>query len=139
MSPQPAAGNGWSVVLVDDDPVFAEMYRLGLEIAGFDVTVYPDGPTLLRSLNGSVPHAVVLDWQMPGMFGDEVLAQLRLDARMFRTPIFILSNFPSTTDGAVDRVFTAGATAWLEKVKTTPGRLAEKLIESLEPKRESLG
>lgn len=43
----------------------------------------------------------------------------------------MLSNFPKPENGAVDRVFIAGALGWLEKSKTTPDRLAEKLIEVL--------
>jgi hypothetical protein len=45
----------------------------------------------------------------------------------------MLSNFPADSDGVIDRVFLAGALAWLQKVKTPPAALAEKLAEALRP------
>ena len=120
-----------SVLLVDDDPATTEMYRLGLEAFGFHVRVESDGPGLFRAVAAEVPDIVVLDWQLPGMRGDEVLEHLRLDERTRALPVFILSNFPADMDGAVDRVFMAGAMAWLQKAKTPPAVLAERLTEAL--------
>lgn len=130
-----ASGNGSgpmrTVILVDDDQAIADLYRLGLELSGFSVVVAPDSPALFRALDDHVPDLIVLDWQLPGMQGDEVLQQVRLDPRTRPVPVLMLSNFPPPEDGAVDRVFMAGALGWLEKSKTTPDRLAQKLIEVL--------
>lgn len=120
-----------SVMLVDDDPSTSEMYRVGLEAAGFQVRVERDGPGLFRAIAVQVPDLLVLDWHLPGAMGDEVLEQVRLDPRTRALPVFMLSNYPAEKNGAIDRVFMAGALAWLEKVKTPPSRLAEKLAEAL--------
>jgi len=120
-----------SVILVDDDPSTAEMYRTGLEAFGYLVRVEHDGPGLFRALEVEVPDILILDWQLPGMLGDEILERVRLDPRTRALTVFMLSNYPAQKNGAIDRVFLAGAVAWLEKVKTPPSRLAAKLGEAL--------
>lgn len=119
------------VILVDDDPVTAEMYRLGLEQDGFAVASLRDGAELFEAMARSLPDIIVLDWQLPGMNGDEVLDRIRLDDRTRALPVFMLSNYPAERDGQIDRVFKAGAMAWLQKVNTPPAVLAEKLREAL--------
>ena len=124
-------GSARSVMLVDDDPSTSEMYKFGLEAHGFHVRVERDGPGLFRAIAVEVPDILVLDWHLPGLMGDEILEQVRLDPRTRGLPVFMLSNYPAEKNGAIDRVFLAGAMAWLEKVKTPPARLAEKLTEAL--------
>lgn len=118
-------------MLVDDDRGTADMYRTGLEAFGFRVRVERHGPGLFRAVDVEVPDVLVLDWQLAGMRGDEVLQRVRLDKRTRSLPVFILSNFPAQRDGEIDRAFLAGAVAWLEKVKTPPALLAQKLTEAL--------
>ena len=130
-----AGSRGRAVILVDDDEATAEMYRLGLEAAGFHVRVARDGDGLFGAFDDAVPEIVVLDWHLPGENGDEVLHRMRLDARTKSLPVFMLSNYPAVKNGAIDRVFQDGALAWLEKVKTPPATLAEKLGEALSPLR----
>lgn len=127
----PTSGPAPSVILVDDDESTSEMYRVGLEAFGYRVRVERDGPGLFRAIEAEVPDVVVLDWQLPGMLGDEILEQLRLEPRSRALTVFMLSNYPAEKNGAIDRVFLAGAVAWLEKVKTPPARLAAKLAEAL--------
>lgn len=119
------------MILVDDDRDTAEMYRYGLEQLGFDVSVEGDGAGLFVALASRLPDIVVLDWDLPGQRGDEVLWRLRADGATAHLPVVMLSNFPDQLDGHVDRVFEAGALAWLEKAKTPPQLLAVKLVEAL--------
>ena len=121
------------MILVDDDRDVADMYRVGLEAGGFEVRVEGDGEGLFRAFDVAIPDILVLDWDLPGMRGDEILERVRLDARTRALPVFMLSNFPAQRDGVIDRVFLAGALAWLQKVKTPPATLAEKLTEALKP------
>jgi DNA-binding response OmpR family regulator len=119
------------ILLVDDDPAQAEMYRLGLEGEGFKVTILADALTLNDFVLREHPDAIVLDWELPGVRGDEALERLRRTETGDAVPVLMLSNFPGTTKGAIDRVFQFGAIAWLEKVNTTPARLAASLREAL--------
>ena len=121
------------VLLVDDDPAMSDMYGMGLEHHGFRVAVLQDPTRLNETVAADPPDIVVLDWDMPGVRGDEALERLRKTDAGRKLPVFMLSNFPGTRNGAIDRTFAAGALAWLEKVNTTPALLATKLAEALGP------
>jgi DNA-binding response OmpR family regulator len=118
------------VLIVDDDPAMSDMYGLGLEHHGFRVAVLQDPSRLNETVEADPPDVVVLDWDMPQVRGDEALERLRTIDAGRELPVFMLSNFPGTRNGAIDRAFAAGALAWLEKVNTTPSRLAAKLDEA---------
>jgi two-component system, OmpR family, phosphate regulon response regulator PhoB len=119
------------VLIVDDDPAMSDMYGLGLERYGFEVDVLHDPTRLNETVEARLPDVLVLDWDMPGLRGDEALERLRMTQAGRRLPVFMLSNFPGTRNGAIDRAFAAGAIAWLEKVNTTPALLATKLSEAM--------
>jgi len=119
------------VLIVDDDPAMSDMYGFGLERYGFQVDVLHDPTRLNETVEANPPDVLVLDWDMPGIRGDEALERLRMTDAGRRLPVFMLSNFPGTRNGAIDRAFAAGAIAWLEKVNTTPALLATKLAEAV--------
>ena len=125
------------VMLVDDDVTIADMYRLGLTHAGFNVRHLESPEALFRALREQLPDILVLDWQMPGMNGAEALELIRMDDRTRRLPVFMLSNFLGDQNGAVDRVFAAGALAWLRKSVTPPSALAQRLADALDGYRSS--
>ncbi len=115
------------VMLVEDDPMTAQMYRMGLEAAGFVVTVVGDGSELFKALDREIPNVLVLDWELPGVLtGVDIIDNLRLDDRTAELPVIMLSNHLGDVDGAQDRAMKAGA-PWLVKVRTTPAQLADRL------------
>ncbi len=59
------------------------------------------------------PDLVLLDLHLPGMTGEEVLAELRADARTARVPIVVIS--ADATEGQVKRLLAAGADSYLTK------------------------
>jgi DNA-binding response OmpR family regulator len=120
------------VALVEDDSAIAEMYRLGLEDAGYRVAVFEDAGGFFRSSDVEIPAAAVLDFQLQGVItGIDILENLRLFDSMVHMPVFVLSNHAGHDDGQIDRAMRAGARAWLVKSATTPFRLAEYVSEAL--------
>jgi len=65
-----------SILVVDDDPFFRELYRTALRFEGFDVTTASDGVAALRSIEQDPPSLVILDVNMPCLDGWGVLAEL---------------------------------------------------------------
>lgn len=71
------------VLIVEDEPDVAETYRLWLR-EDYEVEMAQDGDEGLSKLDSDV-DVVLLDRMMPGLSGDEVLAQIRerdLDCRV---------------------------------------------------------
>lgn len=121
--------------MLDDDVDTVEMYRLGLEHHGFRVGVATEPVQLFAAVAAELPDIVVLDWQLRGTTGGDVLETLRRDWRTAAVPVLMLSNFAVEKNGAVDRVFRAGAIAWLTKAETAPETLATRLREAISLRR----
>jgi DNA-binding response OmpR family regulator len=65
------------VLVVDDEPQVAGMLRDALTHAGYSVKTAVTGGEALGLMAVFQPDVVLLDVMMPGVKGDEVLAQLR--------------------------------------------------------------
>jgi DNA-binding NtrC family response regulator len=65
------------VLFVDDEQKLQELLRAEIPRLGHEVTVCPDGAAALKVLAKSKFDAAILDLQMPGMTGIEVLEHLK--------------------------------------------------------------
>jgi CheY-like chemotaxis protein len=72
-------GNGAkaTVLFADDDPGILDSWRALLQREGYRVLAAQDGPEALRVFSAEAVDAVVLDYEMPGMNGGTVAAQIR--------------------------------------------------------------
>jgi DNA-binding response OmpR family regulator len=113
------------VLLVEDDPAVAEMYRYRLEIDGYDVVVAPDGETGLQKAAEMQPDLIYLDLRLPAMDGFTVLENLRRDQALKSVPVVILTNFSEPE--LVERGLKLGALDYLVKAETTPAHLSERM------------
>jgi phosphoserine phosphatase RsbU/P len=75
-----ASNNGEHLLVADDDPMSRRLLVRTLSAAGFACRESPDGTTALAMVRESVPTLLLLDFDMPGLNGAEVLTQLRADA-----------------------------------------------------------
>ena len=123
------------VMLIDDDPSATEMYRVGLELVGYRVSVVNDPDALTAALASEVPDIFVLDWELGSITGADVLDRLKSNPRTAAVPVFMVSNFSQDADEQ-HRVERAGALAWLLKARTTPYELAGRLRQVLPPRPE---
>ncbi|HLB49265.1 MAG TPA: GAF domain-containing protein [Anaerolineales bacterium] len=73
----PISPSGSTILLADDDPEYLEATRRLLEREGHQVLCATDGPTALATLRERPVDLLLLDYFMPGMTGEEVVAQLR--------------------------------------------------------------
>jgi len=107
------------VLVVDDDPVVADLVAFRLRRMGLEVTVETDGESGLAAVHRLRPDLVVLDWLMPRMDGLEVCRALRADAdpALARTPVLMLTAKSQEPD--LERGFAAGATDFVAKPFST--------------------
>jgi len=86
------------VLLVEDDPRVSGFVERGLDQLGFQVELATDGKRGLNRALGGGHEVVVLDLLLPGMDGNQILAELR--RRGAGVPVLVLS----ALDGVGDRV-----------------------------------
>ncbi len=122
--------NDVRILFVEDDVSVAQMYRLKLELDGYNVDVAPDGVTGLEKARTLRPHVIFLDIRLPKMDGLAVLEALRSDPLTSHIPVIILSNW--NEQDLVERGAQLGAVDHLVKSQTTPARLSKRLEELLE-------
>lgn len=80
------------ILCVDDNAAGLFTRKLLLEAKGFRILTASDGPTGLAIVDREPVDAVLLDYKMPGMDGDEVARRLR--STHPNIPIVMLSGFP---------------------------------------------
>jgi two-component system cell cycle response regulator DivK len=107
---RPVTGNP-EIVIADDDVHVLAVVRGALQNAGMDCRPASNGPEALRLVRDMVPHAAVLDVNMPGMDGYEVLAAIRKENLPVR--VVILTARQHETD--VLRGFDLGADDYVVK------------------------
>jgi len=82
------------ILVVDDDgPILLLMKNLLREF-GFDSATAATGAEALELARERQPNLVLLDKNMPGMTGEEVVRALRAEEGMGAVPILILSGEP---------------------------------------------
>ena len=111
------------VLLTEDDPIVAELYRLRLDREGHDVAVAGDGEAALEAVRQEPPDLVLLDIRMPRLSGVAVLEQMRADEQTRAVPVVMLTNYSDPAQ--VERCRELGIEAYLVKSRTTPRQLAD--------------
>ena len=80
------------IVIIEDDPVISQMYRMKFEADGFDVQLANNGKKGVALVEHFSPDIILLDLQMPEMSGDEALAAIRKQTWGKDIPVIILTN-----------------------------------------------
>jgi signal transduction histidine kinase len=81
----------FDVLVVDDDPDSRRVAATFLAQAQLAVRMAPDGESGLVEMHRSPPDVVVLDLMMPVLDGFGVLATMRADPVLARTPVVVLT------------------------------------------------
>ncbi|WP_448614714.1 response regulator transcription factor [Modestobacter sp. URMC 112] len=120
------------VLVVDDDPVIADLVAFRLGRLGLQISVETDGEAGLAATRELRPDLVVLDWMMPRMNGLEVCRALRADTdpALARTPVVLLTAKAQEPD--LERGFAAGATDFVTKPFSTR-ELVSRVTAALPP------
>ncbi len=102
-----------TIWILEDSPLEAEMARRALAPAQ-DVLTFGDGSILLERLaTGSVPDAIILDWQLPGVSGLEVCRAIRVQHAAMDLPVLMLTVQDNKQD--IVEAIAAGANDYVTK------------------------
>jgi len=79
----------------------------------YDIVEYENGPDALAGLARALPDLVLLDISLPGMDGNEILAEIRRDGRMRHLPVIALTAHAMAGDR--ERYLAAGFNDYITK------------------------
>src|ERR1041385_2290296 len=81
------------VIVIDDDPAVRNSLKFSLELEGFAVREFGTGNDLLKSSDSLVCDCLVVDQNMPGLNGIDLIADLR--SRNIWAPAILITTHPS--------------------------------------------
>lgn len=118
------------ILVVEDDPFYANIYRTKLEKEGIAAIVVNDGNAALKTMRERRPILVVLDLIMTGKDGFETLAEIKADPALKEVTVIVLSNLSQDED--IKRVMDLGAAEYHIKaeisIEELMGIIKQRLI-----------
>jgi len=115
------------IALIEDDANIREMYKMKLEMDGYNVICADDGKKALEVIKKENPSLVLLDILLPEKDGFDVLGEIKnsQDDNIKSIPVIILSNLSNNED--ILEAKKLGAIDYLVKAKVTPNEVADKV------------
>jgi DNA-binding response OmpR family regulator len=102
------------VLVADDEPVSRTVVGAMLKKAGYGVVYAPDGEQAWQQLDAANPPAVaLLDWEMPGLQGPEVVERIR--SKQVQTPTYVILLTSRDSSADIVQGLRAGADDYVTK------------------------
>ena len=120
------------IIIAEDDEIVAAVLQAKLMEAGHAVGVLDNGPDALSVIAMKRPDLVIMDCNMPGMSGVQVVQQMRKSDTMWDIPVMMLTGRRGDND--MSAAMYAGADEYATK-PFDPDHIvfrAEELIRSFE-------
>lgn len=113
------------ILVVEDDKFLANVYRLKLQKAGFEVVIAEDGDEALEKNKSEDFDLIILDLIIPKIDGFAVLSEIKSQEKYKQLPVLVASNLGQMED--VDRAMKLGANDFVVKSDTSLDILIEKI------------
>jgi two-component system, OmpR family, response regulator len=110
----PNNGSKYSVLLIEDNVQFITVVKMLLKLEGYEPRVASTRDEIVAALRTSpLPDVILLDVNLPGTDGFDILARVRLHPTLRAMPVIILSAQASRKD--VLRGLSGGANGYITK------------------------
>lgn len=109
---RPRVERSTRILLVEDEPLTAEVFARALLREGFQVEIAVDGLQALNHLRDRLPSLVVLDMSLPTLSGTEIVRRLR-SAGHRDVPVVVVSGSPRSDSDLSAAELWPGT--WVEK------------------------
>lgn len=111
------------ILIIEDDPIVANVYRNKLAVEGYGTEVAPDGEAGLQVMRTFKPNLIFIDLMLPGISGVDVIREVRSEEEFAKVPIIVFSNTYLTN--LIQEAWRAGANKCLSKSNCTPKDVIE--------------
>jgi CheY-like chemotaxis protein len=79
------------ILLIDDEPFLLKVLLVRLKHWGYDALGAENGPEGFAIMRKNKPDLIILDKEMPGMNGEDVVRIVRRDPELKQIPIIMIS------------------------------------------------
>jgi CheY-like chemotaxis protein len=117
------------VLMIEDHPDIADLYRLKLQLEGYRVAVAADGVSGLAMARSLKPDVTLLDVHLPNLNGLQLLATLREDEATRNLLVVVFSEDDSPK--LIEEAKRLNAAAYLVKANLLPRRLSDTVGDVL--------
>lgn len=125
------------IVIVEDTMSLAEIYKVRLELLGYECHIAYDGEMALETIERLKPDLVLLDLMIPKISGDQVLARMRSTEWGKDIRVFIISNLNESE--APSNVRQYGIEGYAVKANLTDDDIDRLVDNILMPKDQEEG
>lgn len=118
------------ILLVEDDQMFAALYKRQFVESGIDVDVAINGTDGLAAVTKNHYDLVLLDILLPDIDGTEVFRQMKAQDLTRDIPVVFLTNLSQEEN--IEKAFKLGAKGYLVKASYTPDQVVQEVKNFLE-------
>ncbi|WP_299194944.1 response regulator [uncultured Erythrobacter sp.] len=101
------------IMVVEDNDLNRKLFCDVLKANGFDVDPIADGEKVLDAARDVTPDLIIMDIQLPGMSGVDLISAAKRDRALSAIPVLAVTAFAAKGDE--ERIRSAGAAGYLSK------------------------
>ena len=79
------------ILIADDDPVMVRLIEFSLSRSGYDLTIVREGLSVTDKARASRPDLMLLDLNLPGKSGYQLVQEFSEDAELSDIPIIVIT------------------------------------------------
>lgn len=125
LSASDQSGPKKKLVWAEDDKLIGTILAKKLISSGFDLFHAKNGQEALDALKTAIPDVIALDLMLPGMSGFDILQSIRMDERLKKVPVIILSNLSKPSD--LEKARVLGAQKFLVKAAVSLDQIVAEI------------
>ncbi len=114
-----------TILLVEDELPFRQIYRDALEMYGYNVIEAEDGEEALKVIEQTPPDLVLLDIVLPKLSGFDVLTNVKQNPKTKQIPVIVYSVL--NDKASIDRAVALGADGFTIKGETPAVEVLNKV------------
>ena len=118
------------ILVIDDDKSLCTLMAGVLKKENFDVLIAEDGKEGLKTAREQLPDLILLDLEIPGMKGLEVLKELRAYEKTRDIKVIILTNFADISN--IEEAMEGAVFTYLTKSDWELEDIVKKIKEALD-------
>ena len=117
------------ILIIDDEDSFLDIFSAKFEVAGFSVEVARDGVSGINKIREWKPDLVLLDMNMPGLSGADVMGKLKEDPDIKNTKVAFVTavGTPENRERDANLAKAIGAVGYIQKTDNL-----DKIVKEVE-------